>query len=121
MDEDLIHDLFASEGPVQIRRLFGGQGVYIDGLIVAIAFKDELLLKCDGETAALFEAAGCRRWSYQRPGKSPVAMPYFFLPPEAYEDPDAMAQWARHAREAARRMGARPSRRPARRSPRLQS
>ncbi|GGD88705.1 competence protein TfoX [Aureimonas endophytica] len=103
MDEEFVRDLFASEGPVQLRRLFGGKGIYLDGLIVAVMFGDQLLLKGDDQTGPLFEAAGSRRWTYQRPGKASVTMPYYDLPSEAYDDPDAMAVWARRAWEAAMR------------------
>ena len=35
MDQDLLRDLFAAAGPIQIRKLFGGQGIYSDGMIIA--------------------------------------------------------------------------------------
>lgn len=101
MDEEFIRDFFASEGVIAIRRMFGGHGIYIDDAIVAIVLRDELLLKVDEASALLFEAAGSRRWCYRREGRTPVAMPYYSVPPEALDDPDAMAVWARRARAAA--------------------
>jgi DNA transformation protein and related proteins len=113
VDEEFIRDFFASEGPISVRRMFGGQGIYIDGAIVAVVLRDELLLKADDETAAFFEEAGSLRWRYRREGKAAVAMPYYSVPPEALDDPEAMAVWARRAREAGVRaaMSSKPKRR----------
>ncbi|KQQ91487.1 TfoX/Sxy family protein [Aureimonas sp. Leaf324] len=105
MDDDTIHELFATLQPITIRRMFGGKGIYADGRICALVLNDELYLKTDCETASRFEAAGARRWTYQREGAAPVAMPYHTVPDEALDDPDIMAGWARLAMGAAIRHG----------------
>ncbi len=104
MDSDSIADLFAGLGPVQIRRMFGGKGVYFNGLIIAVELRDELMLKADDQNMEEFAAAGCRRWVYtaKRHGKE-VAMPYWSVPDGALDDPDEMAVWARKSYEAALR------------------
>ncbi len=92
--------------------MFGGCGVYLDGVIVAIAMRDgSILLKGDETTADEYAAAGSERWRYARPGKFEVAMPYWSLPSEAFDDPEAMAIWARRARQAAERAAASTKRR----------
>lgn len=100
MDNVEIEDLFASLGPVTVKRMFGGKGIYCQGVIFALYLFDEIMLKVDDETAPLFLAAGARQWVYQREGKSPVAMPYWSTPEDALDDPDEMAKWARLAFEA---------------------
>jgi len=104
MDRLEIEDLFSGLGPVTIRRMFGGKGVYHQGLIVAIELRDELLLKADAVSAPDFAAAGARQWAYEgkKSGK-PVLMPYWSIPVDAYDDPDVMARWTRLAYEAALR------------------
>lgn len=106
MDNERIAELFSGLGPVSIRRLFGGKGIYFDGVIVAIVLRGELLLKADEQSAPVFEAAGCTQWTYtgKRHGKL-VAMPYWSIPDSAFDDPDEMAVWARRAYEAGRRAG----------------
>lgn len=101
MDDAAISDMFASVGPVTVKRMFGGKGVYVNGVIVAVEVDGEILLKADGETAPLFAAAGARQWTYEgkKQGK-PVAMPYWSIPDSALDDPDEMAVWARRAHEA---------------------
>lgn len=104
LDDDLLRDLFVSLPEVSIRRLFGGKGIYSDGLIVAIVMRGELLLKADDETIPEFRAAGCTQWIYaNRKSGRPVAMPYWTLPDGAIDDPDDMQRWALLAFEAARR------------------
>ncbi|QKC97245.1 TfoX/Sxy family protein [Mesorhizobium sp. NZP2298] len=106
MDNERIAELFAGLGPVSIRRLFGGKGIYFDGVIVAIVLRGELLLKADEQSAPEFEAEGCKQWTYtgSRHGKL-VAMPYWSIPDSAFDDPDEMTVWARRAYEAGRRAG----------------
>jgi DNA transformation protein len=106
MDNERIAELFEGLGAVSIRKLFGGKGIYFDGVIVAIVLRGELMLKADEQSAPDFEAAGCRQWTYtgSRHGKL-VSMPYWSIPDSAFDDPDEMTVWARRAHEAGRRAG----------------
>jgi DNA transformation protein len=104
MTSDEICDLFAGLGPVTIRRMFGGKGIYYEGLIIALEVDGEILLKADAVTAPDFEAAGSRQWVYgSRPARKPTAMPYWSIPDAALDDPDITAKWARKAYEASLR------------------
>lgn len=101
MDNDAIADLFSGLGPVSIRRLFGGKGIYHHGVIFAIEIRGELMLKADDESAPDFAAAGCKQWTYtgSRHGKE-VAMPYWTVPDSAIDDPEEMRPWALKAYES---------------------
>ncbi|MBP0440875.1 TfoX/Sxy family protein [Tianweitania sediminis] len=105
MDNEAIRELFAGLGEVEIRRLFGGKGIYHRGLIVGLDLFDEIMLKGDQEAAAVFEAAGAKRWVYpaKRSGK-PVAMPYWSVPAEVLDDEESLAGWTRMAFAAAVRI-----------------
>ena len=103
MDAEAIEEMFAGLGPVTIKRMFGGRGIYHRGVIVAIELRDAMLLKADAASAPAFEAAGARRWVYESKTRKPVAMPYWSIPEDAYDDPDVMAQWVRLAYAAALR------------------
>jgi DNA transformation protein len=98
MDDERIRELFDGLGPVSIRRMFSGKGIYHDGVIFALFLRGELMLKGDEEVAAEYEEAGGRRWTYRnsRHGRE-VAMPYWTVPESALDDPDEMAMWARKA------------------------
>ena len=107
MDPDFLRDLFDGIGPVSIRRMFGGYGIYQDGVIFAVVLRDRLLLKGDADIAGAYEAAGMVRWQYVGRHGRPVAMPYWQAPESAMDDPDEMTALARSALEAARRSGGR--------------
>lgn len=102
MDNNAIEDLFSALGPVTIKRMFGGKGVYFDGVIIALEVDGEILLKADSASAPEFEAAGSSQWSYSGKNK-PVLMPYWTIPDDAIDDRETMAKWARKAYEASLR------------------
>jgi DNA transformation protein and related proteins len=93
-------ELLASVGPCTARRMFGGWGIATAGLNVAIIAWDTLFLKADADSAAHFEAAGSRAFTYEARGKA-MKLNYFTAPDEAMESPPAMAPWARLALESA--------------------
>src|SRR5690606_13173465 len=53
-------------GPVSLRRMFGGYGVFYQGLMVGLVAGDGLYLKTDARSAPLFIEAGCRQFVYYR-------------------------------------------------------
>ena len=100
MDDDDLRDMFAGLGTIQIKRMFGGKGIYHNGLITALVVDGEVLLKADAVTMPEFVAAGSRQWTYEsRKGKA-AAMPYWSIPDSAIDDPDELAMWTRKAYEA---------------------
>lgn len=93
MDEAFIRDLFAPFGTVRTRRMFGGLGVYRDGVMFALAAGGELYLKADAAAAEAFRRAGSEPFVYVRRGR-PVALSYWRLPETALDDGDQLARWA---------------------------
>lgn len=101
MSDEAIREAFSGLGEVTIRKMFGGKGIYHDGLIVGVEVRGEILLKADAVSAPDFEAAGATRWTDA--GGRPVNMPYWTIPESAVDDPDELAVWTRKAYEAALR------------------
>jgi DNA transformation protein len=95
-------ELLAPLGAPRARRMFGGHGLYVDDLFVALIAFDRLYLKADAQTKARFEAAGCAPFVYDGKGQS-VTMSYFTAPDDAMESPAYMQPWGRLALEAALR------------------
>ena len=77
-----------------MRRLFGGAGLYADGVMFAILSKDVIYLKADDGTRAAFEREGCAPFSYQAKGGKRAIMSYWRMPERLYDDPDELAVWA---------------------------
>ena len=94
-DED-IREVFAPLGPVSIRRMFSGKGVYFQGVIVAIEHGDELRLKADPISAPEFRAAGSTQWAYEG-HRGVVMLPYWSIPHDAFDNSDSMDRWVRLA------------------------
>jgi DNA transformation protein len=95
-------ELLAPLGAARSRRMFGGHGLYVDDLFLALIAFDRLYLKVDDRSRARFEAAGCEPFVYDGANKS-VTMNYFTAPEDAMESPQLMLPWARLALEAALR------------------
>jgi len=101
-------ELLAPLGDARARRMFGGYGLTLDDLFIAIIAFDRLYLKADTQTRTRFADAGCEPFVYQARGKS-MTMNYWTVPPQALESPDLMRPWARLALQAA--LGAQAARR----------
>ncbi|MBE7183751.1 MAG: TfoX/Sxy family protein [Methylobacterium mesophilicum] len=101
MDDEAIHDIFETMQPISIRRMFGGKGIYRDGLIFGVVLRDALMLKGDDAIGPEWEAEGAVRWSYQNKTGKTVSMPYWTVPVDALEDREVFAIWARQAFTAA--------------------
>ena len=99
---DRVVRLLLPLGPVQARRMFGGWGLFLDGVMFALIARDRLYLKADAESVARFEAAGCAPFTYQRKGKT-IALSYREAPPDTLDGAGDLLAWAELAVEAARR------------------
>lgn len=97
-----LTDLLRPFGPVGIRRMFGGAGLFRDGLMFALIADDTLYFKADAESRPIFEDAGCPPFTYESRGGEAV-MSYYQAPPEAMEGGELLCGWAVRAFEAALR------------------
>jgi len=107
VDPEFINDLFAPFGPVTVRRMFGGAGIYREGLMFALVFDGAIFLKVDDASIPDFEREGSRPFVYTRaksPGKiGRASLSYWRLPERLYDDPEDLARWAERALVIARR------------------
>ena len=97
-----LAELLQPLGHISFRAMFGGHGVYCDGVFFALVADDTLYLKVDAESRPAFEAAGCAPFEYLGQGK-PVVMSYWTVPDDALDSAEALRPWARHALAAAAR------------------
>ncbi|CAD5374200.1 DNA transformation protein [Rubrivivax sp. A210] len=94
-------ELLAPLGAVRSRRMFGGWGLYVDEIFLALIIEERLYLKTDGSTRARFEAAGCTPFVYHQTQGKAVTVSYYTAPDEALDAPALMEPWARLALQAA--------------------
>jgi DNA transformation protein len=116
VDREALEALFEPFGPVSVKRMFGGAGIYADGLCFALELGGEVFVKVDAETEAVFRDAGSSPFVYHAKGK-PMTMAYWRLAAAAYDDSDELRRYAALGLDAARRAAAakakpKPSRKP---------
>jgi len=105
MDAEGLKALFEPVGTVSVKRMFGGHGVYADGLCFAVEQGGEVYLKADDEAKAVFANAGSAPFVYTARGK-PMTTSYWRLLASAYDNSDELKRWSELAIEAARRAAA---------------
>jgi DNA transformation protein and related proteins len=64
---EFVAELFAPMGPVSIRRMFGGAGVFRDGLMFALLGDDTVYLKTDAQLRVDLEAEGSAAFIWTKP------------------------------------------------------
>lgn len=111
-DPDYVKELFSVFGPVAVRRMFGGAGVFASGVMIGLIADDEIYLKADDRTSPAFAAEGMKPFSYGAKRRR-VVMSYWRMPDRLLDDPDELAQWARVALATAERSGSKRSKAPA--------
>jgi DNA transformation protein len=95
---EFVAELFAPMGPVSIRRMFGGAGVFRDGLMFALLGDDTVYLKTDAQLRVDLEAVGSAPFLWTKPSTGEeIDMGYVSLPSSAMDDPDEASAWARRA------------------------
>ncbi len=89
-----------SVGQCTSRRMFGGAGIYNDGLFFAIIENDTLRFKVNDTNRPDYEEAGMEPF---KPYKDKAEiMQYYEVPPDVLEDDELLAEWAEKALDVAR-------------------
>ena len=99
---DYVVDLLRPLGPVRAKRMFGGFGLFLDGLMFALIIDDTLYFKADAVNRPIFNARQMAPFEYLRQGRL-VALSYLAAPAEALEDEEDLLTLAKLGFEAALR------------------
>ena len=95
-----ILELLRPVGSVSGRAMFGGYGLYMDGLFFALIADDTLYYKVDDSNRGDFVDAGMRPFA---PMGEERPMPYYEVPPDVLESSDLLREWTERAVGVARR------------------
>lgn len=83
--QEFVRDQLETVAPIAMKKMFGGIGIYHEGKMFGLISADErLYLKVDDSNRPDYTAAGAEQF---------MNMPYFELPIEALEDPEAIRPW----------------------------
>jgi DNA transformation protein len=100
---DYVIDQLAGWGEVSARKMFGGAGLYCDGVMFGLIADDVAYLKVDDSNREDFVRSGSSAFNpYPEKAKSAV-MPYYEIPADVLEDRQLLSQWAARALAVARK------------------
>jgi DNA transformation protein len=100
-DPHRFNDLFAAFGPITLRRMFGGEGLFVKGQIIGLVMQDRIFFKTDDTTRPDYVAERCKPFDFVKGGKR-IETSYFAIPERLYDEPEELADWARKAHGIAR-------------------
>jgi len=103
MDREGVAELFGQFGPVSVRRMFGGAGIWAEGMMFGLIVDDVIYLKADDQIIPEFERERMGPFVYATKNGSRSLRSYWRMPDRLYDDPDALADWARRSVAAAHR------------------
>lgn len=90
---DYVTDQLSAVGSILSKRMFGGVGLYADGIFFALIANDILYQKVDDTNRQDYESAGMEAFR-PYPDKT-RSMQYFEVPVEVLEDQQELLTWAR--------------------------
>jgi len=111
---EYVVELLAGLGRVQARRMFGGAGLFRDGVMFGVLIDDVAYFRVDDALQADLKGQGSVPWVYTRNGEA-REMGYWRMPETAADDPDEAVEVARRSFAAAvkRKAEAKPKPKPA--------
>ncbi len=89
-------------GPVSARRMFGGHGIFLEGLMFALVSDETLYFKVDEANRSDYLQLGLQPFTFMRQSKA-VALSYYQAPEELLDDSQALVNWGNQAFAAALR------------------
>jgi DNA transformation protein len=108
MDAETVGELFREFGPVLVRRMFGGQGIFVDRLMIGLVSDGVIYLKADTVTIPAFESESLAPFRYATKNGEHTLTSYWRMPERLYDDAEELARWAREAHAVALRATGKP-------------
>ena len=97
-----VIDQLGRWGEVQVRKMFGGAGLYCDGVMFGLIADDVAYLKVnDSNREEYVQAGSCPFQPF--PDKQMVMTSYYEIPPGVLENPDELARWEERSLVIARK------------------
>ena len=92
---EYVEDQLSGLKGLEIRRMFGGKGLYLEENFFAILFDGKIYFKTSPANLPDYLASGSKPLVYQKKGKKTVRLKnYYEVPPHVLEDRDTLEKWA---------------------------
>ncbi len=98
---DFILSQLEGLGDLKSRRMFGGAGIWCDGLFIALLADDTAYFKVDDTNRPDYEEEGMDPFTYQRNNRT-QHLQFYEIPPDILEDPEALLLCAEKSLTVAR-------------------
>ena len=95
-DPRRFDDLFQSFGPIAVKRMFGGEGIFAGPVMIGLVMDEQIYLRTDEASRSGYLKEKSRPFTFKKGGKV-IATAYYSLPDRLLDDPDELAEWARSA------------------------
>jgi DNA transformation protein len=96
-------ELFARMGPLRARKMFGGAGIYLDGVMFVLIADGDIYLKADAKNVGAFIKVNCPPFVFHTKDGKAMEMSYRKMPDDALDDITEALIWGRVGYEAALR------------------
>jgi DNA transformation protein len=99
----IVYDILEGVSSITSRRMFGGWGIYKDGVFFALIAGDELYFKASDMTLQKYKNADSRPFTYSKKDKM-VSLSYWLVGEEILENKETLMEWVEEAVEAQKRV-----------------
>ena len=99
----VMDDLLADIEGVKAKPMFGGHGIYKNGVIFAIIAEGQLYFKVDAQMEGDYRKLGSRPFTYTMPNRKSMTMSYWLLPTDIMENRSELPLWVNAAVMASKR------------------
>jgi DNA transformation protein len=99
-DPRRFDDLFQFFGPIAVKRMFGGEGIFAGPVMIGLVMDERIYLRTDDESRPGYLKEKSRPFTFRKGGKT-VATAYYGLPDRLLDDPEELAVWAKAAQRIA--------------------
>jgi DNA transformation protein len=100
---DYVIDQLSAWGEVSSRKMFGGAGLYHDGMMFGLVADDVAYLKVDDSNREDFVRAGASPFNPYPDKVKTAVMSYYEIPADVLESPTVLAEWAQRSFDIARK------------------
>jgi len=103
--KEYLEELFEPVGPISIKRMFGGAGVFKETpkgrLMFALVADEVIYLKTLEDDRSSFTEQGLEPFTFEQKGERRIMTSYYSLPEICHDDADELKTWAQKAIDAA--------------------
>lgn len=93
----ILEDVLGHISGITFRAMFGGYGIYKNGIIFAIIAYDQLYFKVGDKNIKDYQEKDSYPFEYEQKGRQQIAMPYWLVPEEILNDKNEVGKWVNKA------------------------